>query len=333
MNYRKTKKTRQIRIKIRRFCAAAGISLLAVGTIGCGDEKQVTSEQAYRKQGLELLDQGDYDGAVDAFNNALQQRVGIVSNLEEDLNFYKAHAQMEAGKTKEAIATYTAVIEYDEKNADAYYLRGCAYIKTGQAKTAAQDFEKAAENDKKNGQMFAGIYEQLVLAGLLDEAAVYLDQGLKIKGDDAQACLSRGRLYYVSGNYEKAESELNAALDKKEALANLYLGRVLKAQGQKEEAGSYYETYLEQNPNDSNVLYELGQISFEEGEYEQAVSWFEEGMACKNVINKRELWAGKIASLEYMGSFDAAKQEMQAYLESYPNDGAAQREFVFLKTR
>lgn len=325
MNYNK---------KIKRFRAAWCLALLtAVCACGCGDKKQVESEQAYRQQGLALLDQGDYEGAVDAFNKALQERVGIVSNLEEDINFYKAHAQMEAGSVKDAIATYSAIIDYDKKNADAYYLRGCAYISAGQAKEAAADFQKAADNDKKNGQMYAGIYEQLVLAGMLDEAAAYLDQGLKIKGDGAAACLSRGRLYYVSGNYEKAEAELNAALDKKETTANLYLGRVLKAQGQQEEATAYYEAYLEENPNDSKVLYELGQISFQEENYEQAVSWFEEGMACKNVMNKRELWAGKIAALEHMGNFEAAKQEMQVYLESYPNDGAAQREFVFLKTR
>ncbi|MDE7313866.1 MAG: tetratricopeptide repeat protein [Eubacterium sp.] len=321
-------------VKLRRFGAAAGAALLAAGfACGCGDEKQVEREQAKRQAGLELLDQGDYAGAVDAFNKALQERVGIVSNLEEDLNFYKAHAQMEAGSVKDAIATYTAIIDYDSKNADAYYLRGCAYISAGQSKEAAADFKHAADNNKKNGQMYAGIYEQLVMAGLLDDAAAYLEEGLKIKGDGADACLSRGRLYYVSGDYEKAAEELNAALEKKAAAANLYLGRVYQAQGQNEEARSYYEAYLEENPNDSNVLYELGQISFKEENYEQAVSWFEEGMACKNVINKRELWAGKIACLEYMGNFEAAKQEMQAYLESYPNDGAAQREYVFLKTR
>ena len=112
MNYNK---------KIKRFCAAWCLALLtAACTCGCGDKKQVESEQAYRQQGLALLDQGNYEGAVDAFNKALQERVGIVSNLEEDINFYKAHAQMEAGSVKDAIATYSAIIDYDKKNADAY---------------------------------------------------------------------------------------------------------------------------------------------------------------------------------------------------------------------
>lgn len=318
--------------RLRIVVVAVTAALLAMAC-GCGDEKQVQNEQAYRQAGLERIDQGDYEGAVDAFNQALNERVGIVSNLEEDINFYKAYAQIEAGNVQDAVATYTAILDYNEKNADAYYLRGCAYISAGQAKDAAKDFKQAAGHDKKNGQMYAGIYEQLVSVGLLDEAAVYLEQGLKIKGDSASACLSRGRLYFVSGDYGKAESELNAALDKKATLANLYLGRVFQAQGRNEDARSYYEAYLDENPNDSKVLYELGQIAFKDGDYEQAISWFEEGMACKNVINKRELWAGKVAALEYMADFDTARQEMEAYLESYPNDGAAQREYAFLTSR
>ncbi len=319
-------------VLIRRICCGAAAALL-LGLGGCGDEKQIQTEMEYRQTGLERMDQGDYQGAIQSFHQALHERVGIVSNLEVDINFYKAYAQMEDGSTKDAIASYTAIIEYDDKNADAYYLRGCAYMSVGQAENAAKDFSQAASYNKDNGQMYAGIYEQLVSAGLLDDAAAYLEQGLKIKGDSAPACLSRGRLYFVSGDYEKAESELNAALDQKLATANLYLGRVFQAQGRNEDAQSYYEAYLKENPNDSAVLYELGQIAFEEGDYEQAVSWFQEGMACKNVINKRELWSGKIASYEYMGNFDAARQEMGAYLETYPNDGAAQREYLFLKSR
>lgn len=316
----------------KKAVLAAAVLLLTT-VCGCGDEQLVKREQAHRQTGLGLIDQGDYEGAIGAFDEALQVRVGIVSNLEEDINFYKAYAQLEAGKSKDAIATYTAILEYDKNHAEAYYLRGCAYMSTGQSKQAVKDFAQAAENNKDNGEMYAGIYEQLVTAGLLDEAAGYLEQGLKIKGDGASECLARGRLYYVSGDYGKAESELNAALDQKAVMANLYLGRVFQAQGRNEEARSYYEAYLEENPNDSKVLYELGQIAFIGTDYEQAVTWFEEGMACKNVINKRELWAGKIAALEYMGKFDTARAELETYLESYPNDGAAQREYVFLKSR
>lgn len=311
---------------------AAAIALLAAAS-GCGDAQQLKNEESYRKAGLEYLDEGDYESAILAFNEALGERAGIVSNLEEDINFYKAYAQMEAGKTEDAISTYTALTDYDKENADAYYLRGCAYISIGKTKEAVEDFKTAEKNKKDSGEMCAGIYEQLMNAGLSEEAASYLDKGLAISGNKGSDCLTRGKLYLLSGDYDKAETELGEALDKKEPLADLYLGRLFQAKGDSEEAENYYESYMQDNPNDSRVLYELGQLAAAQEEYTKAVSWFEQGMECENLMNKRQLWSGKISALEHAGDFTGALQEMEVYLESYPNDEDAQREYVFLKTR
>ena len=81
------------------------------------------------------------------------------------------------------------------------------------------------------------------------------------------------------------------------------------------------------------MLYELGQIAFLQGNFEEAVSWFEQGLSCKNILNKRALWTGRIAALEYAGNFPGALDEVNRYLEQYPNDAAAQKELLFLQTR
>ena len=73
--------------------------------------------------------------------------------------------------------------------------------------------------------------------------------------------LARGKLYLLSGDYEKAETELGNALELKDPAANLYLGRLFQAQDEGEEARSYYEAYLQDNPNDSKVLYELAHMA------------------------------------------------------------------------
>lgn len=331
-----------------RMCTAAAAAGLLLSVAGCGDKKQVENVRSYRQIGLNQLDSGDYESAINAFDKALNERVGVVSNLEVDINLYKAYAQIEAGKTQDAIETYTALVDYDDKNADVYYLRGCAYISIGQTEPAVEDFKQAVKYKKDSGELYASIYEQLTQAGLLDEAADYLDQGLKIKGDGIAACVSRGRLYLASGGYASAETEFKSALDqveeenqknkkndsKNEGMAiNLYLGEAIRAQGRDEEAGEYFEAYAEENPSDTKVLYELGKIAFEDGSYHQALAYFEQGMSCEGIINKRELWSGKIAALEYIGDFDVAQQEMKEYLESYPEDAKAKREYTFLKTR
>ena len=119
----------------------------------------------------------------------------------------------------------------------------------------------------------------------------------------------------------------------KEPLADLYLGRLFQARGDSEQSQNYYESYLQDHPNDAAVLYELGSLAFSRGEYDKAVTWFYQWLGCENIMNKRALWSGKIAALEYGGNFSAALQEMELYLENYPHDEEAQKEYIFLKTR
>ena len=68
---------------------------------------------------------GDYEGALAAFDGALACCTGKITDLEIDICYYKAAAQYAAQDTEGALETYNAMIDYDGKNANAYYLRGC----------------------------------------------------------------------------------------------------------------------------------------------------------------------------------------------------------------
>lgn len=320
-------------VRTASYAGLVAAVLFTAAAVGCGDRHKVENEQAYRQEGIQKIQDGDYESAIEKFNQALNERAGKVTNLEEDINFYKAYAQIEAGRTEDAIDTYTALVEYNKKNADAYYLRGLAYMSMGDTNLAAEDFKQAVSYRKDSGKLYAGIYEQLMQAGMLDEAASYLDEGLKMKGDDGAACLSRGRLYLASGVYDKAKAELENALKQGEEEANLYLGEAERAQGNYAQAMPYYEIYAKDHTEDADVFYAMGKISFEEGDYAQAIRYFEQGLAINGVAGKRKLWTGKIAALEHQGNFKKAKKEIKAYLKSYPEDEAAQRELIFLKTR
>lgn len=317
----------------KKKAAFACILVTVLALSGCSSKQQLENEKEYRQTGINQLNHGDYESAVNSFNMALQEREGEVTELEEDINFYKAYAQMELGQTEDAIDTYTALIEYDKKNGDAYYLRGLAYLSAGNGKQAVEDFKQAVDYKSDSGELYAGIYEQLMLAGLLDEASQYLEQGLKMKGDDAPSCLSRGRLYLASGAYDKAQEELERALGQGEKEANFYLGETARAQGENEEAKSYYEAYTADQADSARTYYALGKIAFEKEDYEQAVSYFEKGLACPDIAVKPRLWSGKIAAMEFQGDFAGARQEMEDYLSCYPDDEQAQREYAFLKTR
>ena len=80
--------------KLAIICASV---LLATTLTGCG-EKTDTEQEAYRQYGINCLENGDYDDAVEAFQKALDQAVGVGA-VEIDTCLYKAQAQYMAGDT------------------------------------------------------------------------------------------------------------------------------------------------------------------------------------------------------------------------------------------
>ena len=71
----------------------------------------------------------------------------------------------------------------------------------------------------------------------------------------------------------------------------------------------------------------------DQGDYESALSAIQDGIALGDSESLQELLSYEIAVYEQMGDFATAKVKMESYLESYPDDESAAREYVFLKTR
>ncbi len=112
---------------------------------GCStSEERLEKEEAYRQIGLNAMEEGDYEEAEEAFNNALDEARGLGAN-EVDICYYKAAAQFASGSLTGAIETYDALLEYDKKNADAWFLRGCVYLKNNESDKAKEDFDKAIQ--------------------------------------------------------------------------------------------------------------------------------------------------------------------------------------------
>ena len=60
---------------------------------GCGQKTNTTDQEAYRQYGINCIESGDYQSAVDAFQKALDQSHGKVTAAEIDICYYKAEAQ------------------------------------------------------------------------------------------------------------------------------------------------------------------------------------------------------------------------------------------------
>ena len=134
-------------------------------------------------------------------------------------------------------------------------------------------------------------------------------------------------------SFDNALTELKSAVDKESVIANLYIAQTYEAQGDSENAQAYYESYVNTGAADSQAMNALGQIEMEKGDYASALTYLEQGISMENVSNKRALMQNLIICYEYTGDFTSAWENMEEYVQLYPDDANAQREYTFLKNR
>lgn len=317
----------------KKFTYITALTLLSFTLMtGCTNERK-ENQTAYRQIGINAMESGDYAGAVDAFNSALGQCIGKITENELDICYYKAAAQYAGGDPAGAVDTYTAIIDYDKKAADAYYLRGCVYLKQGDTESAVSDFDKAVKNNSSDYELYVNIYENLSAYDMTEKGEEYLNKAFDIKGNSAGDYAWRGRIYYYLGQYDNAQTELKSALDKESVIANLYIAQVYEAQGDTENAEVYYQNYVNTGSADSQAMNALGEIEMAKGNYSGALTYLEQGIAMENVTNKRELMQNLIICYEYTSDFNSAWNVVQEYVQVYPDDASAQREYIFLKNR
>ena len=305
-----------------------GVSLLS----GCKNE-EAERKATYREQGINFMEKGDYAAAISSFEAALKQGIGSVTKDELDICYYKAAAQYASGNTEAALATYHAIIDFEEEAYEAYYLRGCLYCKQGNLEAAKADFANAVKYCSSDYELYLNIYENLMAAGDVEAGKEYLNKGLTIKGSEVIDLEYRGRIHYLLGEYDTAVLELEEAVTAGSTRANLYLGKIYETINEGATAEEYYKAYITAAPADAEALNELGEIMLERGLYKEAVSYFEMAKDCQVIPNKRELMHNLIVAYEFNGNFDKAWDVVQEYVTLFPEDTEAQREYVFLKNR
>lgn len=315
------------------------LSLLA----GCAPVDR-EAQESYRQLGITKLQDGDYEGAVTNFQKALDESLGKIGPHEVDICYYKALAQFKAGDISGAIETYTSLIEYDDKNAEAYYLRGCAYLQaagneTDEAKAedfsdkGILDYNQAVAIDGSNYNLYIGIYENLTALGKETYAQEFLSRALSLSCQTGQEYCDQGYVYLMLEDYDKASTLLATALEKGCDEAMLYQAQICKEQGDVEQAKTLLESYTAKYPKDVDALHEGAILAINAGQYDQAVQMLEKAYSYAAKGTEQELLLDLIYAYEYNGQFDKAYEHMKEYVNLYPGDAEAAREYEFLKTR
>lgn len=283
---------------MNRIYGLALIGLCSLLLAGCGKSKETTEQQmALRSQGMEQALSGDYEEAVASYDQALQLANMQVGSLELDIAAYKASALYHQGKTQEAIDMCSAILDL-KKSAEIYLTRGLLYRDMDDQEAANEDFAAAMELTSQKDQVMLG------------------------------------RLSYYMEDYSKAKEYLEAAADAGNQEAIYWQAELYWQMGNEDYAVTLYQSYLTQeDPQHQSAYAKVAAFQMKQGDYDAALSTLEAGIALGDDGSLQELLADEIAVYEQKGDFETAKLKAESYLESYPNDEAAAREYEFLRSR
>lgn len=290
------------------------------------------NQLSYRQKGISLMENGKYEEALVEFQNALDLSLGEIGEEEVDICFYKAEAQYYLGDVEGAMHTYSSIIDFNE-DAKAYFLRGNLYYSLGEEARALADYESAIENDNKDYDLYIGVYEALSAHGKDKEAQDCLNEALDINGNTAFDKMQKGRIHFLLGETDTAISLMEEAIKGKEEEAYYYLAEIQEALGNTQEAQDNIAAYIESDDVDSYNLFHVANDQLGKGNYEMAIQCLNQALELKSVPNKQMIMKTLVIAYEHNRDFEAAKKLMTEYIEAYPDDEEAKREFTFLETR
>lgn len=134
---------------VRRIIILCLFAALMV-TGGCSDREK--ERQELRLQGIEQLDAGNYEAAIEAFEGALSLSSKVVGEFELDILKYRAEAEYKAGDYGAAAYTYGVLMQVDQERNE-YRTRICRLqILAGQLDDAVEEYKKLYEAAPKDGE-------------------------------------------------------------------------------------------------------------------------------------------------------------------------------------
>lgn len=305
------------------------------GALAQFDEAEVQKENGRliaRGRGIACMGLTDYEQAIIWFREALAQSNGFLQPVDYDLNYYLAAAYAKNGQAADAEAVYNAILGLRPEEEDAYYLRGCMRLEQSDYENAKADFDKVLSMDALDFDRLIEVYEALEHYGYQEAGQVYLQNALDNQAGQMTSYDS-GRIYFYQGEYQKAYLALEDAREQGGAESYLYLGRAYEATGDYNYASSVYSSYLSKDTSNAEIYNQLGLCELAKKDYRKALEAFQAGLALADSGMKQTLSFNEIVAYEYLGEYSQAALLLNTYLETYPDDERAQRERDFLSTR
>lgn len=294
-------------------------------------ESGVDMRRVYRGIGLSYMGMEQYSDAILALEKSLKEAGGKISDWEYDTNYYLAIAFEKDGQRQEAIDTWSNLLSV-KKESESYFQRGLLYLEDGKEEEAEKDFDAAIAADEGNGSLSIRIYEA-VCADYSELGEKYLRGLVERDAKSGEALYYKGIAYLKLGETTAAEDTLKQAVKEGFSEANLALGEMFNTEESYDYAISFYQAYLEANPESEQAYEELAAAQIVQKDYTGALATLAEAAGKLENLSRERLDWYEVICYEYLGDYQTARDKAAAYVEAWPRNAKAQKEYEFLLTR
>lgn len=148
--------------------------------------------------------------------------------------------------------------------------------------------------DRANAMARKGV--QLMDAGQLDSALVYLERAQALFPDNAFYAYEIGLTHYMKTDYATAEKSFKHLLKQSEPKALYYqmLGNTYDLMGKRSKAIKTYQKGLEVFPDAGQLYLELGVVAMTEKDFNLAAVYWEKGISVEAEYPSNYYWATKL---------------------------------------
>jgi WD40 repeat protein len=161
----------------------------------------------YFQSGLDKLNQGNLDGAISDFNQAIQL------NPDDGVAYYnRGVTYFEKGDLDRAISDFDRAIQLKPNLAEAYYNRGYIYHENGDLDRAISDYDRFIQLRPDYDWVYVNRGIAYYDKGDLDRAISDFDQAIQLNPNQAEAYYHRGIAYAQKGMKENAVADLRKVL-------------------------------------------------------------------------------------------------------------------------
>ena len=239
--------------------------------------------------GLEYFNRGQYEVALPEFERASKLNSKDLQ-AKEMYEFTKAFLAYNQGNFSEAAKGFSDTLRDNPKNVNAAQLLGVTYIKMkdfGKAEKALGDYisQFPQKDAQVNGNL--NLAKIFVEQKRFPEALTALQKVLALDPKNFEALNNLGVANFQTGDFGKAAEawkKSTASMKKdadpqEKARVYKYLGFSFYRSGALQAAIESYGQSLQYNPNDADVLYNLGVADLDNNSFDDAASSFAKAFA------------------------------------------------------